>query len=165
MIESRHTEKRSMMWIGGFKLLQALLLTLIATGVLAFIHRDVEAIVEHWVKILHLHPENIHIAAFLKKLGLVHDRQIEQLSGIAFAYAGLLVVEGVGVMKMKQWAKYLAAIDTAAFIPIELYEVTVNFGFGKLIALVVNVVIVWFLIRALMRDRALKRHPVSSLAA
>jgi len=154
-----------MMWIGGFKLLQALLLTLVATGVLAFIHRDVEAIVEHWVKVLHLHPENIHIAALLKRLGLVHDRQVEQLSGIAFAYAGLLVVEGVGVMKMKRWAKYLAALDTASFIPIELYEVSMNFVFWTASVLVVNVVIVWFLILALLRDRASKRHPVSSLAA
>jgi uncharacterized membrane protein (DUF2068 family) len=97
-------------------------------------------------------------------LGLVHDRQVEQFSGIAFAYAGLLVAEGVGVMKMKRWAKYLAALDTASFIPIELYEVCVNFGFWKLSVMVVNIVVVWFLIRALLRERALKLHPVSSIA-
>ena len=152
MREPRHNTERGLKWIGVFKLLIGLLLALVATGVLAFVHQDVAAIVEHWVSRLHLDPESRSIAALLEQLDLVEDRHLQVLSGVTFAYAGLQLTEGVGLLMKKRWAEYLTVIATASLIPIEIYEVIIHFNWWKLILLIVNVGIVWFLIRALKRS-------------
>ena len=155
-----HTEERGLLWIGGFKLLMGLLLAVVATGVLSFVHSDVVAIAEHWVEVLHFDPENRHITDLLENLGLVEDRHLQQLGGVTFLYAGLLLTEGVGLMKKKRWAEYLTVVVTASLIPIELYEVIVRFGFGKLLLLIVNVWIVWYLILVLRRQNTARLSPL-----
>ena len=154
MMQPQNTE-RGLKWIGGFKLLIGLLLAAVATGVLAFVHEDVAAIIADWVSRLRFDPESRYIAALLEKLALVEDRHLQVLSGITFAYAGLQLTEGVGLMMRKLWAEYLTVVATSLLIPVEIYEVIIHFNWWKLALLIVNAGIVWFLIRAL------KRSPVS----
>ena len=146
--------ERGLKWIGGFKLIIGVLLALAATGVLAFVHRDVAAIVEDWVNRLHLDPESRYITALLEQLTLVEDRHLQILSGITFAYAGLQLAEGVGLLMKKLWAEYLTVVATSLLIPVEIYEVFAHFSWWKLLLLIVNVGIVWYLIRALKRSPA-----------
>jgi uncharacterized membrane protein (DUF2068 family) len=148
-----HPEDRGLLWIGGFKLLMGFLLAAVATGVLYFVHSDLITVAEHWVDVLHFDPENGYVVELMEKLGMVEDRQLQQLSGLSYLYAGLLLAEGVGLMRKKRWAEYLTVVVTASLIPLELYEVLARFGFGKVTLLVVNVGIVWYLIRALRRQR------------
>ena len=158
-MQTQHNRERGLKWIGGFKLFMGLLLTVVATGVLALIHKDVEAVVAHWVSLLRFDPENRHIAALLAQLGLLEDKQLKEIGGFTFVYAGLLLTEGVGLLMKKRWVEFLAVIATASFIPLEIHEVIKRFGFGRLSLLIINVGIVWFLLRSL------KREPGSSLAA
>ena len=148
------------MWIGGFKLLMGLLLTIAATGVLSFIHKDVEGIVEHWVEVLRFDPDNRYIAALLDQLGLVDDMKLKQLGGLTFFYAAILLTEGVGLLMKKKWAEWLTVLASGAFIPLEVYEVITQFGLWKLILLAINVWIVWYLIRLLKKqhDKAASLH-------
>ena len=150
-MQIQHNTERGLVWIGGFKLLMGLLLTIVATGVLSLIHKDAEAIVEHWVSLLRFDPENRHIAALLGKLDLVDDKQLKEVGGLTFVYAGLLLTEGVGLLMKKRWAEFLTVIATGSFIPLEIREVIKRFGFGRLTLLIINVGIVWFLIRSLKR--------------
>jgi len=152
-----HTEERGLLWIGAFKLLMGLLLAVVATGVLTFVHSDLVATAEHWVQVLHLDRENRHVVDLLEQVGLVEDRHLQRLSGISFVYAALLLTEGVGLMRKKRWAEYLTVVVTASLIPIELYEVVVRFGLGRLLLLVVNMAIVWYLILVLRRQNT-ARH-------
>ena len=150
------------MWIVGFKLLMGLLLTIFATGVLSFVHKDIAATVEHWVDVLHIDPDNRYIVLLLEKLGLVDDGKLRELGGLSFFYAGLLLTEGVGLMMKKRWAEYLTVIVTASLIPIEIHEVVVSFGFWKLVLLFLNVGIVWFLIRVLKGSGKKRFHLIAS---
>ena len=161
MMQTRQTEERGLKWIGGFKLFMGLLLIIVATGVLSLIHKDVEAVVEHWVNMLRFDPENRHIAALLEKLNLVEDRQLKQIGGLTFVYAGLLLTEGVGLLMKKRWAEFLTVFATASFIPLEIHEVITRFGIGRLSLLVINVGIVWFLIRSLKRKSGLLKTPTA----
>jgi len=127
-----------------------LLLTAVATGVLSFIHKDVGAIVEHWVNLLRFDPENRHIAALLEKLDLVDDRQLRKIGGLTFVYAGLLLTEGAGLLLRKRWGEFLTVIATGFFIPLEIHEVIKRFDFPRMALLIINVGIVWYLLRALL---------------
>jgi uncharacterized membrane protein (DUF2068 family) len=147
-----HDAKRGLIWIGGFKLTMGLLLAIVATGILSLIHRDVAEVVEHWVSMLRFDPENRHIASLLEKLDLVEDRQLKQIGGLTFVYSALLLTEGVGLLMKKRWAEFLTVIATGSFIPMEIHEVIKRFGFGRLTIFIINVGIVWFLIRSLKRE-------------
>ena len=67
------------------------------------------------------------------------------------AVAVLAVVEGaeaVGLWYQRRWAEYLTFVVTAAFLPLEVYELTVRVSAFKIIALVINLAIVVYLLLA-----------------
>ena len=130
MIQTEHNGERGLKWIGGFKLFMGLLLTVVATGVLSLIHKDVEVVVAHWVSLLRFDPENRHIAGLLGQAGLLEDKQLKEIGGLTFVYAGLLLTEGVGLLMKKRWAEYLTVIATASFIPLEIHEVSSGLDSG-----------------------------------
>ena len=71
------------------------------------------------------------------------------LIGLALAaYALLQAAEGVGLWLQKRWAEYLAVVSTAAFLPLELYELYESVTVLKVIALVVNIAILVYLLFA-----------------
>ena len=138
--------------IAVFKFLQGLLLVAAAIGLLRLLHKDVDEVVEGWVNMLRCDPENEFIAAVLAKLNLLDDHKLRQLSGLTFIYAGLFLTEGTGLFLGKRWAEFLTAIATASFIPVEVYELWRHFSGAKVMLVVVNVAIVWFLVRLLRRS-------------
>jgi len=89
--------------------------------------------------------------------GIVHDAEklLSLRTGtirlVGFAVLALAIVEGleaVGLWYQKRWAEYLTFVVTAAFIPLEVYELTQTVSPFKVIALVVNVAIVIYLLYA-----------------
>jgi uncharacterized membrane protein (DUF2068 family) len=49
---------------------------------------------------------------------------------------------------MKRWAEYLTFVATTLFVPYEIYELTTKVSWFKMLALVVNLVIVVYLLFA-----------------
>jgi uncharacterized membrane protein (DUF2068 family) len=71
------------------------------------------------------------------------------LVGAAVAvYAVLEGVEAIGLWFQKRWAEYLTFIATTALLPLEVYELTRTVSPLKIIALVVNIAVVVYLLRA-----------------
>ena len=147
------TDDRYLRWIGSLQLAKGLLLMAFAGGLLGFLDKDIDAIVGNWITEMGLSPENPHIAAFLAKLDLVTNRQLEQWSTLTFCFSGMFLTEGTGLLLRRQWAKYLTIIATATFIPFEAYAVVHRFGLMKLAILVVNLAVVWLLLILLRREQ------------
>jgi uncharacterized membrane protein (DUF2068 family) len=91
------------------------------------------------------------------KHGLAHDleRLVTLQSGtlrlvalVAAAYAVLEGLEAVGLWLMKRWAEYLTFVATTALLPLEVFELTKRVSPFKIVALVVNLVIVGYLLWA-----------------
>ena len=89
--------------------------------------------------------------------GIVHDVEkllslrtgtIRLVGGAVALLAVVELVEAVGLWYQKRWAEYLTFIVTAAFIPLEIYELTRTISPLKIIALVVNAAIVIYLLYA-----------------
>ena len=152
MSQPHHPGDRGLVAIGIFKLLQCLLVLGFAFGFLGFLHRDVQGIVTEWLDSIHFDLEAQYVADFLASLNGITDTQIRALSGVAFLYSGVFLTEGIGLIRKKRWAEYLTVVATSLFIPVELYEVIRHFGPVKFAVLVLNVAIVWFLIRLLRRE-------------
>jgi uncharacterized membrane protein (DUF2068 family) len=64
------------------------------------------------------------------------------------AYGLLEAVEGVGLWLAKRWAEYLTVVATAAFLPLEVVELTRTVTVTKVGAFLINVAAVLYLVLA-----------------
>lgn len=140
--------------IGLFKLVKAVALIAVGIGALRFLHKDLAQSLAHWVEVLRVDPDNRFIHPILAKLFSVTPKQLRELSAGTFFYAALLGIEGIGLLLRKHWAEYFTIITTGALLPLEGYELARHVTMTKVIVLVINAVIVWYLV---VRVRA-RRH-------
>jgi uncharacterized membrane protein (DUF2068 family) len=133
--------------IGIFKLFKAILLTIVGIGAFRLLHRDLAGTVLHWTQILRVDPDNRYLHGLLVRILRVSPKQLRELSFGTFFYAGLFATEGVGLLMRKRWAEYFTIITTGALLPLEIFELTRRFTATRLIVLIVNGLIVWYLAR------------------
>jgi len=142
---------RGLRVIAAFKLLKALALIAVGVGALRLLHKDVASIAEHWINVFQVDAHNHFIDLLLTKLSNVDDHRLKQLSVGTFIYAGVFLVEGVGLALQKRWAEYFTIITTSSLLPIEVYELVRRVSLGRCVALVVNLAVVAYLIFELRR--------------
>jgi uncharacterized membrane protein (DUF2068 family) len=154
---SKKSSKRSgsatLLLIALFKLFKGFLMLAVAIGAVRLLHKDIAESLEHWVRVLRVDPENHYIHRLLAKLFAVTPRQLRELSAGTFIYSGLLLTEGVGLLLRKRWAEYFTVITTGLLIPLEVYELARHFTAAKVAVFVINVLIVWYLLARLRRER------------
>jgi uncharacterized membrane protein (DUF2068 family) len=137
--------------IAAFKLLKAFALIAVGVGALKLLHKDVAALVEHWINVFRVDSHNHFIDLLLGKLAILDDRRLKELSIGTFVYAAIFLVEGVGLALRKRWAEYFTIITTSSLLPIEIYELTRRVSIGRSLALVINLAVVAYLIYELRR--------------
>jgi uncharacterized membrane protein (DUF2068 family) len=142
---------RGLRVIAAFKLLKACALVAVGVGALKLLHKDVGAVVEHWINVFQVDPRNHFINLLLTKLSNWDDRRLKELSLGTFIYAGMFLVEGVGLALQKRWAEYFTIITTSSLLPIEIYEVARRVSIGRTLALAINVAVVAYLVFELKR--------------
>ena len=89
----------------------------------------------------------------LERGGYLSPDRLRAIAGGMFFYAGLLGVEGVGLLLGKRWAEYFTVVATVALIPLELYEIARRPTVTRGTVLLVNVIIVAYLIMRVRRRR------------
>jgi uncharacterized membrane protein (DUF2068 family) len=139
--------------IAAYKLLQATLLMAAGFGALKLVHKDVADVLMELVHTLHRDPEGRFIRFLLEKADLVDDHILRRFSLFVFVYAGLGILEGVGLLLEKAWAEYLTAIITASFLPLEIIEISHGVTWIKVGFLVVNLAVLVYLVFHLIRRR------------
>ena len=147
----RRSRGRGLRLIAVFKLLKGLALLALGIGALKLLHKDVAAVVEHWINIFQVDPHSHYIQLLLAKLSIVDDRRLKELSVGTFIYSAIFLAEGVGLALGKRWAEYLTIVTTASLLPLEVYELVKHVGIGKGVALAINLAVVAYLILELRR--------------
>jgi len=153
-----HPGDRTLMWIASYNFGKGLFFLIVALSLRGFLHRDVDAIVAHWLVNLGFDLENQHIAKLLARLDLVTDHQIRVVSGVTALVSVVFITEGVGLFLRQRWAEYLTVVFTSLFIPVEIYELFKHVGPIKIVLLIVNVVIVASLLWILKKNAKAKPH-------
>ena len=144
---------RGLWLIAAFKLLKAAGLIAVGIGALNLLHKDVAAVVEHWVNVFRVDPHNHYIDLLLTKLAVLDDRRLKEFSIGTFIYAGIFLVEGIGLAFRKRWAEYLTILTTASFLPLEIYELVRRVSISRSVVLAVNVAIFAYLVYELRHYR------------
>ncbi len=142
---------RGLRVIAAFKLLKGLALLALGIGALRLLHKDVEAIVVHWINVIQVDPHSHYLQLHLEKLSILDDRRLKELSVGTFIYSAIFLTEGAGLAFGQSWAEYLTIITTASLLPLELYELTKHASVGKVLALVINLAVVVYLILEIRR--------------
>ncbi|MFJ3666482.1 DUF2127 domain-containing protein [Streptomyces sp. NPDC090106] len=68
------------------------------------------------------------------------------VAALLLAYALVELVEAVGLWYARRWAEYLTVVATAAFLPLEIYELTERVSWLKIATLVLNVLAVLYIL-------------------
>jgi uncharacterized membrane protein (DUF2068 family) len=84
----------------------------------------------------------------IERLLALRSSQLRLAGAVVLAYAVLEGIEAIGLWFAKRWAEYLTFIATTALLPLEIYELSTRATALKVIALIVNVAIVIYLLRA-----------------
>ena len=76
-----------------------------------------------WAIHLHVDPDNQYLRRLLAKILGLDGHHLELLAAGTIVYAALFAAEGVGLLFEMTWAEYLTIVETAGFVPVEIYEI------------------------------------------
>lgn len=147
----------------GLRLIAALeaaksaLILLTGFGLLALVHRDVEAIAVSLIRHLHINPASHYPRIFIDASRDLTDDRLKMLAIIAFCDAVLRSIEAVGLWLNRDWGKWLGVATGAIYIPFEVQELIKHATAFKLAAMVLNLGIVFYL--ALLTRRPQSQSP------
>jgi uncharacterized membrane protein (DUF2068 family) len=114
---------RWLVLIAVFKLLQAALFIALAVGAFHYLQADLADELERLSHRLFFNPESKFVNLVLEKATHVDDRLLKEIGAVSLIYAGLDLLEGIGLYLEKVWAEYLTLLITGSFLPLEIYEI------------------------------------------
>jgi uncharacterized membrane protein (DUF2068 family) len=147
----------------GIALLEAakgLLAVLLAVWLVSLLHKDVQNVAEHLLRILHrifrLNPDG-HIAReIIRGARHVTRGNLHLWIGGTLLYSIIRFAEATGLWLEKQWAEWFALISGSLYLPIEIYELAHHATPIKWAVFATNVLIVAYL-AWLLRDLHIQR--------
>ena len=145
--------------IALFKFFKALFVMATGAGLLSFFNPEFTGYLYRLLDELPYEFEQRVLQRALDFLSGLSPFQLRTIAIATFAYAGLFVVEGVGLWQGLHWAEVLTLLATSSLIPVEVYELWVSVSLPKIGVLVVNILISGYLMMRLRRERAQKRQP------
>lgn len=137
--------------IGAGKLLSGLVSLVLAAAVFGHLDFDVAGWVTHTSELLHLAPGNRVLRKTIEAASGVHEGHLRVLGIVAFIYAILHLVEGVGLILERRWAGRLTVFVSGAFIPLEAFEIARRFTPVRIAVIMTNVAIVIYVAIKLRR--------------
>ena len=153
------THQTGLALIAVFKLVKGALLLLVGLGLLKLMHAEIATLFSRLIEALHLNADSRIIHALILKVDALQPHSVLVVALVSLGYAGMLLLEGVGLWLERSWAAYLTVISTSLLLPFELYEVIDRMSILRVGVLLLNLVIVLYLVRQL------KRHTLRSRAS
>lgn len=131
----------------AIKLGKSLLLFGIALGAYSLMDEDLRFQFDRLLRWVRLDPEHQFFVDLDLSLQAVTPAHLRWIASGTLLYGLLLFVESVGLMFRVFWAGWLAIAETAFFIPIEVYDLVRGFSVTVFLILMINVPIVWYLVK------------------
>ena len=144
--------------IAVFKVVKGLLLLFLGLGLLKLVHAETATLFSLLIEALHLNADSRLIHALVLKVDALQPHSVLLAGLVSLGYAGMFLVEGIGLWLELPWAAYLTVVSTSLLLPFELYEVIEQVSMLRVGVLLVNLVIVFYLVSQL------KRHTFHSRA-
>lgn len=124
-----------------------------ASGLLLFVHEDLNSLAAELVRHMHLNPASRYPHIFLDVVADLPQPGLLWLAAGAAAYAFLRLVEAYGLYYTRAWAEWLAALSGGLYIPFEITEIARKPSLLGAIILVINLGVVAVMALALIQQR------------
>jgi uncharacterized membrane protein (DUF2068 family) len=133
--------------IGVSKLLKGFLVVILAVTAYNLSDNDLPSDYQHWLHVLGLNPERKFWSDLAEKVGNVTEREVVRFAVGALIYSLFALLEGVGLLFRVKWIGYLTIGESAFFVPLEVHHLVLKFSTSVFVILIMNIGIVWYLIR------------------
>jgi uncharacterized membrane protein (DUF2068 family) len=127
-------------------------------GLLSFVHRDIQVIVERLIHHLHLNPASRAPQIFIDLAGRITSHDLWVLAIGAAVYSAVRGVEGYGLWHDRAWAAWLGAVSGLIYVPFEIAALLRGVTVLKLATLLINIAVVAVLVDALLERRREERE-------
>ncbi len=131
--------------VAMFEAAKGVIVIVAGFGLLALIHRNVQAVAEEIVHVLHFNPAKHYPQVFLDAAANVTDARLWVLALTALAYAIVRFFEAYGLWRQRVWAEWFGILSGSIYLPVEMYELTVSVSAVKMCILLVNLLVVGWL--------------------
>jgi uncharacterized membrane protein (DUF2068 family) len=132
--------------IAVFKFLKAASLIAVSVGIFRIMHQDIGMKLDHFIRAMRLDPGNRNVEMLLARISNLSPEQVKKLGVVGLIYAGLFLIEGTGLWLQRRWGEWATVVITGLLIPVEVYEIDRHPSFVKVLVLLVNVAVVWYLV-------------------
>jgi uncharacterized membrane protein (DUF2068 family) len=158
-----HAHHTGLAVIAVFKMVKGALLLFLGLGLLKLVHTEIATLFSLLIEALHLNADSRLVHALVLKVDALQPHSVLVGGLVSLGYAGLLLVEGIGLWLEFSWAAYLTVVSMSLLVPFELYEVMEQVSILRIGVLLLNLVIVLYLVSQLkrhtLRSRAHLRRP------
>ena len=156
---------RWLMLIAAYKFVLALVFVAVGVGALRLLHKDIGDLLAKMADHLRFNPESRIVNFILDKASLLDDPLLRRIGAAAFCYAGLGMLEGIGLYLEKIWGEYLTLAVTASFLPWELFEIFRHITWIRASLFAINLLVFLYLLNlVLARARHRAKTPKKSSA-
>jgi uncharacterized membrane protein (DUF2068 family) len=146
--------------IAVFKVVKGLLLLFLGLGLLKLVHTEIATLFSLLIEALHVNADSRLIHVLVLKVDALQPHTVLLAGLVSLGYAGMLLVEGIGLWLEFTWAAYLTVVSTSLLLPFELYEVIEQVSMLRVGVLLLNLVIVFYLVSQLKRHTFHSRAPL-----
>jgi uncharacterized membrane protein (DUF2068 family) len=105
---------------------------------------------------LRIHPENKFFTRLAFRIANVTQAGVRDAAIGAVLWSLFPLTEGIGMMFRVKWAGWLAIVESAFFVPVEIYELVKEFSWFMVGVAIINAGIVWYLYAN--RERLFHHH-------
>jgi len=142
--------------VASLELAKGMIVLLAACGVLLLIRReDPWDIADGLLKLLHISPDHHFAQVFLDWADSLTQAKLWTVAAAALSYSVLRFVEAYGLWYARAWAKWIALISGAIYLPFEIYKVIHRQSFFHVSVLLVNIAIVLYMVYELKTGESL----------
>lgn len=142
-----------LLMIGLFKLSKSLFFFCVGIGAFHLLHRDLGDEAMRLATALRFDPEGRIVGLLMEKADAIDVHHLREIGFATFAYSGLALTEGIGLMLEKVWAEYLTLTLTVLFLPWELYEIVRRVTAMHVGLLAINLLVLAYLLWLLDRKK------------
>ncbi len=150
MTDSTVTKKKPELALDAIiavKLFKGLLFVAISIGFYALSDNDLNLEYSQLLRYLHIDGSRKFFLNLAAKIAQVKETDVLWVAAGTLIYGLLSLTEATGLILRHAWAATLTAAESGFLIPFEVYELAKRYSHTLFIVLILNIVIVWYLLR------------------
>jgi uncharacterized membrane protein (DUF2068 family) len=133
--------------VATFEAIKGGAVLLLGLGLLALLHKDVEAAAEQLLVHLHINPDRRLSHALLNAASRVTDARLWGIAGGAVAYASVRFTEAWGLWHRRVWAEWFALLSGTLYLPWEIVKLVERANLLHITLFAGNLVVILYMLR------------------